>query len=65
MKTYDLLSAGVTIPYTQMLVGTLVSAVVAYSCIALFLRLLDRVGMAPFVWYRVALGLLLYAVWLI
>ena len=64
LKSYDLLQAGVAIPYSQMLLGTAVSALVAYSCIAVFLRLLDRVGMAPFVWYRVVLGLGLYALWL-
>jgi undecaprenyl-diphosphatase len=33
-------------------------------CIALFLRLLDRLGLMPFVYYRVLLAGALYALWL-
>ena len=43
--------------------GVLVSGVTAYLCIALFLRLLDRIGMMPFVYYRIALALMLYLIW--
>ena len=64
MKTWELLSAGQPFPWWQMAVGTLVSGLVAYSSIALFLRLLDRIGMAPFVWYRLVLGVVLFWVWL-
>ena len=49
----------------QMLFGSAVIAgITAYACIALFLRLLDRVGLMPFVYYRIALALLLFAIWL-
>ncbi len=45
-------------------VGAAVSGVTAYLCIAAFLRLLDRIGMMPFVYYRVLLAAALYALWL-
>ncbi len=37
-------------------VGILVSALTAYLCIYLFLRLIERIGMFPFVIYRFLLG---------
>lgn len=42
-----------------MLLGTALSAVSAYLCIHWFLKLLDRVGMMPFVAYRLVLGVTL------
>ena len=45
-------------------VGALVSGITAYFCIALFLRLLDRLGLMPFVYYRVILAAVLYGLWL-
>jgi len=46
-----------------LLTGALISGVTAYLCIHLFLKLLERIGMLPFVIYRLALGavLLLFA----
>jgi len=43
----------------QLLVAMLVSGVVAYLTIAFFVRLVTRVGMLPFVVYRLTLGLIL------
>lgn len=42
-----------------LLAGVLISGLSAYLCIHLFLKLLDRTGMLPFVIYRLALGVLL------
>ncbi|OOE64606.1 undecaprenyl-diphosphate phosphatase [Salinivibrio sp. IB282] len=42
-------------------VGLLVSFVSAYACIHAFLKLVTRVGMLPFVIYRLVLGVLLLA----
>ncbi len=36
------------------------SAITAYACIALFLRWIERIGVLPFVIYRVLLGVLLF-----
>jgi undecaprenyl-diphosphatase len=43
----------------QMLVGILVAFVVAYASIAWLLRFVATNSLRPFVWYRIALGLLL------
>ena len=46
------------------IVGVTVSALSAYACIALFLRVIERIGFMPFVVYRVILGaVLLYLFW--
>jgi len=44
------------VPWLGMVTGTLVSAIAAYACIHYFLALLERIGMVPFVLYRLALG---------
>lgn len=41
------------------LLGASISAVLGYAVIALFLRVIGRIGVAPFMWYRVALGVFL------
>ena len=47
-----------------MLAGVVVSGVSAYFCIHYFLKLLDRIGMMPFVAYRLILGIVLFAMFL-
>jgi len=64
LKMWQLVNANSSVDWTVLAVGTVVSGVVAYLCIALFLRLLDRVGLMPFVYYRVILAAVLYALWL-
>ncbi len=44
--------------------GVIVSATSAYLCIHFFLRLLDRIGMLPFVVYRLVLGIILLVIFL-
>jgi undecaprenyl-diphosphatase len=48
----------------DLIIGAAISAISAYLCIHYFLRLIERIGMAPFVFYRLALGLLLLALYL-
>ena len=52
------------IGWGELALGVLLSAISAGICIHYFLRLVDRIGMLPFVLYRVLLGglilLLLY-----
>ena len=64
LKTWELASSQQPVEWGLLLLGVVVSAVTAYLCIALFLRLLDRIGLMPFVYYRVLLALLLYGLWL-
>ena len=47
------------VPWNQIILGVVLSAVTAYACIRAFLSLVDRIGMMPFVWYRLALGVVL------
>ncbi|MDH3977959.1 MAG: undecaprenyl-diphosphate phosphatase [Gammaproteobacteria bacterium] len=58
----DAASSPVPIDWTFMLVGLLVSAISAYFCIRLFLSVIERIGMLPFMLYRLALAAVL--IWL-
>jgi len=61
-ETRGLLGSGVTPDWGSLVAVTAGAAISAFACIAIFLRLLDRIGMAPFVWYRIGLGAVL--IWL-
>lgn len=65
LKVWELLSAGVGVDWLLLGGGALVSGITAYLCIAVFLRLLDKIGLMPFVYYRVLLACGLYALWLV
>ncbi len=47
-----------------LLIGVLLSAISAYTCIHYFLKLLERIGMLPFVAYRLVLGVVLLALFI-
>ncbi len=64
LKAWELWESGSALYWELMALGALVSGVTAYLCIALFLRLLDRIGMMPFVYYRLVLAAVLYGIWL-
>jgi undecaprenyl-diphosphatase len=64
LKGWELASSGTSVDWLMLAMGALVSGITAYLCIALFLRLLDRVGLMPFVYYRVVLAAVLYGLWL-
>lgn len=55
-ETMNLVGSDVAVDWTGLITVTLGAAVSAFICIAVFLRLLDRIGMQPFVWYRFFLG---------
>jgi len=50
--------------WASMAIGIVVSGLAAYACIHYFLKLLERVGMLPFVVYRLLLGVVLFALFL-
>ena len=64
LKAWQLVNASIAVDWLLLAIGAAVSGVMAYLCIAAFLRLLDRIGMMPFVYYRVLLAAALYALWL-
>lgn len=65
LKGWELASSGVAVNWSLLAMGAAVAGVTAYLCIAVFLRLLDRVGLMPFVYYRVVLAAALYGLWLL
>ncbi|BBA33762.1 UDP-diphosphatase 2 [Methylocaldum marinum] len=64
LKTYQLLESDQAVSWWNMFLGALLSGVVAYIAIDWFLKLLDRIGMLPFVIYRLILGSVLFFVFL-
>jgi undecaprenyl-diphosphatase len=59
LETIEYLEAATIQDARPLLIGALISAVSAYACIHYFLKLLDRIGMLPFVAYRLVLGVIL------
>jgi undecaprenyl-diphosphatase len=58
-ETMEYLSVASIQDAQPLLIGALISAVSAYACIHYFLKLLERIGMMPFVAYRLVLGIVL------
>jgi len=58
----DLLEQDSLIDGGALLTGALISGITAYACIHTFLKLLERIGMMPFVVYRLLLGVVLLLV---
>ena len=59
LMTVELIQHGGDTDWSAMLIGTVISGLAAYLCIHYFLEFIKRIGMQPFVIYRIALGLLL------
>ena len=55
-KTLQLAAGAVDANWSALVVSMCVSAACAYACIHAFLRLIARIGFAPFVAYRLVLG---------
>ncbi|KAF0804139.1 bacitracin resistance protein BacA/undecaprenol kinase [Alcanivorax xiamenensis] len=62
LKAKDLAESAVPVDWLHLILGVAVSGVVAYLTIVFFLRLLDRIGMLPFMVYRLLLGGVLFYV---
>ena len=56
LKSFELINSSETIDWVSISLGVLISALSAFACIAVFLRLLEKIGMLPFVLYRLVLG---------
>jgi undecaprenyl-diphosphatase len=64
LHTLELIQARETVDWAALVLGTVLAGVSAYLCIHYFLAFIKRIGMQPFVVYRVLLGLvLLYVFW--
>ena len=61
LLTLDLLAAGSEARWGELISGAAIAGVSAFLCINLFISLVERTGMLPYVIYRVLLGLLLFA----
>lgn len=59
LETVKLVQADISPDWQALVVGTLLSAIAAYLCIHLFLKFITRMGMWPFVVYRLMLGIAL------
>lgn len=59
LKTLELFESVEPVLWGHLLLGTLISFGSAYLCIGWFLRMLEKVGMLPFVFYRLLLGIIL------
>ena len=55
-ETYKLVTSGAAFAPELIVIGTGISAIVAYFTIGFFLRVVNRIGMMPFAIYRVLLG---------
>lgn len=64
LKAREWLTAGDALSGALLALAIAAAALTAYACIAVFLAWVERVGMLPFVVYRLLLGTLLFALWL-
>ncbi len=59
LKTLELAQSEGAVGWMALIVGAVISGISAYLCIHFFLKLLERIGMTPFVVYRLFLGAIL------
>jgi len=60
-KTLQLVTQGEAVPWVDLLLATVMAGISAFLCIYYFLRFIEKIGMTPFVIYRLLLGgILLY-----
>lgn len=61
LKTIELVESKLATDWFAIGSGVILSAISAYLCIHLFLKLIEKIGMWPFVIYRLILGALLFS----
>ncbi|MCB1849199.1 MAG: undecaprenyl-diphosphate phosphatase [Gammaproteobacteria bacterium] len=59
LVTLDLMRTDLPVMWNELLLGAVLSCVSAYLCIYFFLKLIENLGMLPFVIYRLLLGAVL------
>ena len=60
LSSFDLLNSSNSYSLSQILIALIVSSLSAYLCIGWFMGIINRIGLMPFVWYRIILGLFLF-----
>ncbi|XOV80727.1 MAG: undecaprenyl-diphosphate phosphatase [Aestuariibacter sp.] len=64
LETRDLLASPEAINWTELMLGLGLSFISAYICIALFINWISRIGMGPFVIYRLLLAaVMIWILW--
>lgn len=63
LNALELIEQAGPVDWQALLLGSVLAALSAYACIHLFLKLLARMGMFPFVAYRLLLGVVLFALY--
>jgi len=61
--TIDLVSTDSPLAWVDLIIGAALAGGAAYLSIHYFIALIDRIGMMPFVLYRLALGIVLLAIY--
>lgn len=56
LEVFELVESATTVEWSALISGAIFSFISAYICIYLFLKMLDKMGMWPFVIYRLLLG---------
>ena len=56
LETFKLIRASTAVDWIGLITAAILSAIAAYTCIHFFLKFISRVGMWPFVVYRLILG---------
>lgn len=64
IKTIELIFSSSSMAWNIFAFAMIVSFVTAFFCIRLFLRWINRLGLLPFVWYRLFLGILII-IWML
>jgi undecaprenyl-diphosphatase len=60
LECYALLQSTAAVPWGALVIGLLLATISAYLCIKLFLQAIDKIGMLPFMLYRVLLAGVLF-----
>jgi undecaprenyl-diphosphatase len=63
-ETIEIVGSSVPVDWTAITVAVVVAAASAYVCIRLFLGAIDRIGMVPFMLYRLVLSAFLFWIFL-
>jgi undecaprenyl-diphosphatase len=64
LETASLIKIGDGVDWVPLVLGILISGISAFACIHYFLAFIRRIGMQPFVIYRILLGCLLLVIYL-